>query len=180
MSADFQENSRRTADFVRLLKQHDHRISATILSIVPHWADAEDLIQETSVRLWEQFHEYQPGTDFGAWACTIARFMVLAYRKRVQRSRLQFSPEIMSLLEGEADALTSGRHERLDALMDCLSTCDDRSRDLLRLCYERGAVIKEVAHELGRSIQGVYMALSRLRKVLHECVERKLKKETAR
>jgi RNA polymerase sigma-70 factor (ECF subfamily) len=179
MSADFQENSRRTTDFVRLLKKHDYRISATILATVPHWADAEDLIQETSVRLWEQFHEYQPGTDFGAWACTVARYMVLAYRKRMQRSRLQFSQEIVSLLEGEVDALASSRHERLDALMDCLNTCDDRSRDMLRLCYEKGAVIKEVAREMGRSIQGVYMALSRLRKVLHECVERKLKKETA-
>jgi RNA polymerase sigma-70 factor (ECF subfamily) len=177
MSADSKVNSRRTAEFVRLLKQHDYRISATILAIVPHWSDAEDLIQETSVRLWEQFHEYQPGTDFGAWACTIARYMVLAYRKRMQRSRLQFSPEIIDLLASEIDAVESVRRDRLDALTECLSKCDERSRDLLRVCYEKGAVIKEVARHMGRSIQGVYMALSRLRKLLHDCVEKKLQKE---
>ena len=105
--------------------------------------------------------------------------MVLAYRKRMQRSRLQFSPEIIDLLASEIDAVELVRRDRLDALADCLKRCDDTSRDLLRSCYEKGAVIKEVAHELGRSIQGVYMALSRLRKVLHDCVERKLKKETS-
>jgi RNA polymerase sigma-70 factor, ECF subfamily len=179
MSSESRENSRRTAEFVRLLKQHDNRISAFIFSLVPHWADADDLIQETSVRLWEQFHEYRPGTDFGAWACTIARYMVLAYRKRMQRSRLQFRPEVFELLAGELDAAATVQHDRLEALAECLNTCDERSRDLLRSCYEKGAVIKDVARRLGRSIQGVYMALSRLRKALHDCVGKKLRKEAA-
>jgi RNA polymerase sigma-70 factor, ECF subfamily len=177
MSAESQENNRRTAEFVRLLKQHDHRVSAFIFSLVPHWADADDVMQETSVRLWEQFHEYQPGTDFGAWACTVARYMVLAYRKRMQRSRLQFSPEVLRMLEGELAAAAAGRHDRLEALAECLNRCDERSRHLLRSCYEKGAMIKDVALRLGRSIQGVYMALSRLRKTLHDCVEERMRKE---
>jgi RNA polymerase sigma-70 factor (ECF subfamily) len=179
MSIESSENSRRTAEFVRLLKQSDRRISGYIFSLVPHWADAEDLIQETSVRLWEQFHAYQPGTDFAAWACTVAHYMVLAYRKRAQRNRLQFSSEIFELLGDELDLSADARSGRLEALAECLNRCDPRSRHLLQLCYEHGAVIKDVAEQLGRTVQGVYMALSRLRKALHDCVEKKLRKEAA-
>src|SRR5580700_5633498 len=98
------EVHRRTAEFVRLLQQHDHRISALVFALVPDWADAEDLIQETSVRVWEQYGEYKPGTDFGAWACTIARYMVLAYRKRQKRSRLQFSSNVLEVVAREVES----------------------------------------------------------------------------
>jgi RNA polymerase sigma-70 factor (ECF subfamily) len=173
------EDSLRTAEFVRLLKQHDHRVSAFIFALVPDWADAEDMIQETSVRLWEQFHEYRPGSDFGAWACTIARYMVLAYRKRMQRSRLQFSPEVFAAVQAELDASAALERDRLRALAQCLGKLDDGHRTLLRLCYDRGAKISDVAKRAGRSINGVYMLLSRLRKILHDCVEHRLQEETA-
>ncbi len=91
MKAEQTDQHRRTAEFVQLLKQHDRRVSAYVYSLVLDWNDAEDIVQETSVRLWEQFDEYRVDEDFGAWACTIARYMVMAYRKRVQRDRLHFS-----------------------------------------------------------------------------------------
>jgi len=129
---------RRTAEFVRLLKQHDHRISAFIFALVPNWTDAEDLVQETSVRLWEQFDHYRPGTDFGAWACAIARYMVLAYRKRIHRSCLQFRPEVFDMVAGELDSAAAMQHNRLQALAKCVNKLGDGSRDLLRKCYARG------------------------------------------
>jgi RNA polymerase sigma-70 factor, ECF subfamily len=180
MSNELERQRRRTGEFVRLLKQHDRRISAFIFALVPNWSDAEDLIQETSVRIWEQFDEYRPGSDFGAWGCTIARYMVLAYRKRQQRDKLQFSPEVIESVARELDAAAVVQNDRLRALASCLQKCDSRSRDLLRLCYDKRARIKNVAQQLGRSINGVYMALSRLRKSLHACVEGELQKEIAR
>jgi RNA polymerase sigma-70 factor, ECF subfamily len=180
MSNELETNRRRTAEFVRLLKQHDHRISAFIFALVPDWADAEDLIQETSVRVWEQYDAYRPGTDFGAWACTIARYMVLAYRKRQQRDRLQFSSNILEIVAREVDAAQPVQQARLQALSRCMQKCDDRSRNLLLQCYDKGAQIKDVAARLGRSVTGVYMALSRLRKSLHNCVEGEMQREVAR
>jgi len=87
----------RNADFVRLLKRYDRRLAAYVFSLVPDWNDAEDILQDTWVRLWEQFDEYRQGEDFGVWACTIARYLVMAYRKRMQRERLHFSPEVVDM-----------------------------------------------------------------------------------
>ena len=61
----------KTVEFLRLLLQHERRIRAYILALVPNWADADDLYQETTVRLWEQFADYNPEKEFGAWACTV-------------------------------------------------------------------------------------------------------------
>ncbi len=170
MSSEPENTHRRATEFVRLLKQHDQRVSGFIFALVPDWSDAEDLIQETSVRLWEQFGDYRPGSDFGAWACTIARYMVLAYRKKMQRSRLQFSSDVFDLVASEVDVAAPDQHGRLRALAKCLNRLDSGSRDLLRQCYDQGAKIKDVAQKVGRSIEGVYKVLSRLRKTLHDCV----------
>ena len=56
----------------RLLAQYEPRLRGFILTLCPNWADAEDIAQEVKLRLWEQFDEYDPARDFGAWACTIA------------------------------------------------------------------------------------------------------------
>ena len=81
------------------------------------------------MRIWEQFSEYRTGTDF-AWGCD-SRYMVLAYRKRQRRGRLQFSPEVIRQVAVELDSAASIQHDRLQALANCLQKCDDRNRNLL-------------------------------------------------
>ena len=74
-------------DFVRLLVEHERRLEGFILALVPNWAVAEDIAQETKLRLWEQFGQFDRNQDFGSWACTIAYYQVLSYRKSNKRSR---------------------------------------------------------------------------------------------
>ena len=59
------ETGRRNVDveeFVRLLMAHERQIFTYILTLLPHVADAEDVLQETSIVLWRKFPEYQAGT----------------------------------------------------------------------------------------------------------------------
>jgi RNA polymerase sigma-70 factor, ECF subfamily len=167
----------RNTDFVRLLKQYERRVAVYVYSLVPDWNDAEDLLQDTWVRLWEQFDDYQPGEDFGAWACTIARYLVMAYRKRTQRQKLQFRPEVVEALTAQAAGDHDRAERRLHALLDCVRQLGDSARDLLRLCYVKGMKIKDIALQLGRSPNGTYLMLSRLRRDLHDCVDAALKTE---
>ena len=89
------------ARFVQLLAAHEHRLGSFVLALVPNWTDAEDIIQQTKLRLWEQFETYDPEKDFGIWACVIARYEVLAFRTRSARSRVQFSQELIDRMSGE-------------------------------------------------------------------------------
>jgi RNA polymerase sigma-70 factor, ECF subfamily len=167
----------RSAEFVRLLKQHDRRVAACIFSLVPDWNDAEDLFQDTCVRLWEQFDDYRLGEDFGAWACTIARYLVLAYQTRTCRDKLQFSPAVVDAIAAQVAADHGLAERRLPALANCVRRLDDSARALLDLCYAKSVKIKDVAVRLGRSVNGTYLMLSRIRRELHDCVDAALKAE---
>jgi RNA polymerase sigma-70 factor (ECF subfamily) len=55
----------------------------------------------------------------------------------------------------------------------------ERNRDLIRHCYSGTNTLKAVAEQMGRNVNALYEALSRIRHVLHECIEKKLQEEGA-
>src|SRR4051794_29418130 len=85
----------RVDEFVRLLAQNQRRLFLYVLTLVPRWAEAEEIMQETNLVLWREFGKFQAGTNFAAWASRVAFHQVLAWRKRRQRDRHQFSDEVL-------------------------------------------------------------------------------------
>jgi RNA polymerase sigma-70 factor (ECF subfamily) len=61
-------------------------------------ADADDILQETNLVLWSKQDEFTPGTDFRVWAFRVARYQVMAYRKRQSLDRLVFGDELIDRL----------------------------------------------------------------------------------
>jgi len=167
----------RTSEFVRLLTRHERRVYAYILSLVPNWADADELLQETNVRLWKQFDKYQPGTDFGAWACTIAYYQVLTYRKRQGREKVRFSQAFVDAVAEEIEAAAPQANERHRALAVCIEKLNDSQRSLVRMCYDGGHTVKDAAKELGQSAAAAYKSLQRVRKALQQCIQQNMDEE---
>ena len=166
---------------MRLFMANERRLCAYIFSLVPNWTDAQDILQETNTRLWEQFDKFEQGTNFLAWACSIAHYRVLAYRKQQQRSRLNFSDHINDLLENQlaarhesAGAERDCEAERHEALAHCVGELSDRDRELVRRFYVDRAPIKKISTESSRSVQALYMALSRIRRALFACIQKVL------
>jgi RNA polymerase sigma-70 factor (ECF subfamily) len=160
--------------FVRLMTRHERLVYGYILSLVPNWSDADEILQETNVRLWEEFDKFVPGTNFAAWATRVAHFQVLTWRKKASRSRLVFDQRVIEELAAEPIWTDESFAARQQALADCVSQLPDHNRQLLQHCYARGQKIKDVAHRLKRSRAAVYKALERIRITLHSCIERKL------
>jgi RNA polymerase sigma-70 factor (ECF subfamily) len=158
--------------FVRLLGQNQRRIFVYVMSMVPNWNDAEEIIQETNLVLWREFGRFQPGTNFTAWACKVALHQVLAWRKRVKRSRLEFSPEFLEAVAEQGTAAGDELEERSQCLARCIERLPADRRHLLQLRYRDGLAIETIAAELERTEDAVYRALSRVRRVLYDCVSR--------
>ena len=72
-------------EFVSLITANQRRIYAYILTLVPNFNDADDVMQETTATMWERKKDFQPGTDFVAWGARIAYFKILEYRKLLRR-----------------------------------------------------------------------------------------------
>jgi RNA polymerase sigma-70 factor (ECF subfamily) len=172
------QNSYITEEFLRLLGKHESSLRTYILALVLNWNDAEDLAQEVRMRLWQQFSKYDRTKDFGAWARSIAYYVVLAHRKTVARRKRQFSMQFVALMHRQFEVAESHEQSRRDALACCLEKLTDRHRELVSECYVGGTTIKDVAVRTGRSIRGLQQTVARIRALLQECVEAVLAKET--
>ena len=166
----------RVEEFVRLLGQNQRRLFLYVLCLVSDWNDAEEVVQETSLVLWREFVGFEPGTNFAAWACRVAFHQVLAWRKRRQRDRLQFSDAFLEAVAEETATDLDRLEERARALAGCVEKLPREQRDLLRRRYTQGETVEGIARACGRTVEAVYRALSRIRHALHECVTRTLER----
>jgi RNA polymerase sigma-70 factor, ECF subfamily len=163
----------RSEEFVSLLKRHERRLNGYVLSLVYNWADADDVLQEVVVALWRQFDNFDPTTDFGSWACAVAYYHVLSYRKRVKRRRLRFSDDVDRLLDQEIAAVAKEFSDYQDVLGECLDKLGESERAFLQDYYS-GTPIAELAKRFSRSAASLYKDLSGLRRALRACVDRAL------
>jgi RNA polymerase sigma-70 factor (ECF subfamily) len=136
--------------------------------------DAEDLLQEVSIALWESFDRYDEKRPFAAWALGIARHKVLDWRERRGRKETVLALDVLEAI-GSVTLEESGRlAERRTLLHHCVETLPAHLREMLGLRYRDGLRLEEVSSHLHRSLGSIQMALVRIRRVLRECVERKL------
>lgn len=161
-------------EFVRMFSRYQPQIYSFIATLLPHDADADDVMAETSIVLWRKWRTFATGEDFVRWARSVARFEVSHYRRAKARERVMFNQTVMDLL---ADSVES-QPEQGDARRHALNLCKERlttsDRQLLELRYAGDITAREVAQKLGRQENTVYKALNRIRRMLLECVTRRI------
>jgi RNA polymerase sigma-70 factor (ECF subfamily) len=162
--------------FLRLFLKNERRVYAYILTLLPNRADADDVLQEASMVMWDKFDERQPPDDFAAWGCRIAYFKVLDYYRKRQRCRVRFCQAMLdrvaeTAIEQVAALQLEGRR---DALAGCLEKLPARDQDMLARRFAHGATTQSTAEAVGRSVHAVYKALAKIRQALFDCVTRTL------
>jgi len=162
------------SQFIKLLTSHQVRLRAFALSLIPHWADAEEVIQEANLVMWQKFDQFKLGTSFFSWACRIIHLTAKDFRKRQARSKIRFGEEFMDLVADQTIQLEHELAEREELLNNCISKLKDKHREMLHLRYQQGLSVDRLAATLGSTAKAVYQALSRVHKALFECVERRL------
>jgi RNA polymerase sigma-70 factor (ECF subfamily) len=160
---------------MQLLSGCERRLYDFIFALIGNFADADEIAQETKLRLWEQFDNYRAEADFAGWAFTIARYQVLDARKHLGRKARGLSEEFYEAIAAEA-----ARHDKQElddrqrALKLCLEKLPPTDRDFVMRCYDGQTSIKRVAESMERSTAGTYQLLWRLRTKLQKCIERRL------
>lgn len=160
-------------EFVRLWTANSRKIFSYIATIVPDWSEAEDIFQETGVVVWEKFHEYEPGTDFCAWARRIAYFKMLSNTKIRERWKI-VDKSIQENLLSETAEMTDLLEYQHEALSECVKKLSSKDRNLLYRRYHKDQSVKQIALQFGRSLDAIYKALQRIHDNLFECVNQGL------
>jgi RNA polymerase sigma-70 factor, ECF subfamily len=172
------ERDSNACEFMRLLAEHERRLTAYVHVLIPLWQDAEDVLQETRGRLWGQFGSFEPGTDFGAWSRTIAYYEVLTYRTHCQRERVCFSNELLEKISKNIPPIADSRgDEHVPLLLECVKTLKVSNRDLLQRIFGKHQQIKDIARELELTPSAIRVAFHRIRRSLAKCMEERLRLE---
>jgi RNA polymerase sigma-70 factor (ECF subfamily) len=166
-------DSRRTEEFMELYSACERRLYVYIVSLIGNPWDAYDILQETSLILWQKFDLFRQGSQFLAWAREIARLRVLRYRRLHVNNTLLLQTEALDALVRQFDNGTSATPDRVndEALVDCVKALRDGDRELIQLRYTAGISVQALAEKLGRSVNAVSHSLGRIRRLLRVCVE---------
>ena len=161
--------------FMALYSAHQRRLFHYVAGLLPNAADADEVFQEVNLVLWQEFGRYQDGTNFFAWACSIARHRVLQYRERHARAAKLLAPEVLDQLV----ALVPEEVEPFDLLqrqsmLDCIARLSPDDQAMLRWRYLDAVAVQAIAAAMNRSANAVSQSLGRIRRLLLRCINTKL------
>lgn len=165
-----------TAEYVRLWTQYHRDVERYVFSMLPRPADASEVVQEVSVRLWEKWDSYDQDRPFLPWAMRFAYLQVLKWRQGKAREKLIFSDDLLSQINATNDYEEPLIEARRKTLTLCLEKLNKDDRRIVELRYGRHGAIKEEAKKTGVKMHKLYYALERIRIQLLNCIELNLQR----
>jgi RNA polymerase sigma-70 factor (ECF subfamily) len=143
--------------------------------------EAEDVVQETFLRAFRGFHQFNPGTNCRAWLFTILRNVFLNRIRREGREVPQADPAAWDSVSQGAASLHQTEASPEDEFFQTVVHGDvDRALKALPLVFREAVILadfeglsyKEVAEVLGCPVGTVMSRLSRGRHLLREALSR--------
>lgn len=157
--------------------RHENDLFRYVLTLLPSWNDAQDVMQETAAALWQKFNDYDPDRPFLPWACQFAYHQVLNFRSRQKTRRRMFSNVVVESLAIEWPEHSKAISTQREALDACLGKLREADRVLIQQRYSAQADIADLATQTGQTPNALYKSLQRIRRMLLECVTRTLSTE---
>ncbi len=163
-----------------LIERHRRPVFAVALRMVRVAEDAEDLAQETFIRMFRALERYDPERPFAAWLYTItARLAIdLLRRRRVRPTSLTFHDQeadedrtldVMDPSLGP-DVLVAHREEERRA-QDLIDSLPEHYRVVVALRHQQDLSYEEIADALHLPLGTVKARIHRARALLKERLE---------
>lgn len=157
-----------------LMARYQNRIYRYLLRLVRQPADADDLFQQTWLRVAEKIGSFDTPRSFEAWLFTLARNLAFDHLRRVRPGSLDEPASADSPEESKASRLASGdpgpfdqllAHERAGRLSVALEHLPVRYREVVSLRFEEEMKLEEIARVLDAPLSTIK---SRLHRSLHQ------------
>ncbi|MEM9588498.1 MAG: sigma-70 family RNA polymerase sigma factor [Planctomycetota bacterium] len=172
--------------FESLVRRYEARLVRLMRTLGPSPDVAEDLVQETFLRVYRARYRYEPGAKFSTWLFTIAgnvaRNAARSVRRRQEVSEIdapktgdESSPQILASAAVEASGLMPARvvegGERAEIVRAAIGMLGERQQMALMLSRFENMSYAEIAETMEMSTKAVKSLLSRARVNLREILE---------
>ncbi len=159
--------------FTELLASHKNRIYSHALYSLRDAHDAEDVTQETFLKLWDRFEEIDPA-KIGGWLTRVTHNLCIDYSRRRQAQRNNFGrpdAEAVETLVAGPGSFGDPEHDldltqRQRALLDALETLTPETRSVMIMHYFQDMKLHEIGLALDKSVSALKVQIHRARKSL--------------
>ena len=153
--------------FRELVERHIDRAYALALRILRNAADAEDVVQDTLLKVWKQRGTWQAGkARFSTWLYRVVTNRCIDLCRRPRTSDIDDAPE---LADGKADALSSIHTGEVNLLLErAMGRLPGQQRIALILSYSDDLSNPEIAEIMETTVSAVESLLKRGRQQLRQ------------
>jgi RNA polymerase sigma-70 factor (ECF subfamily) len=151
-------------------------LRAFSMKLTGNYDDAEDLYQDTALRIMTNADKYNPGTNFKAWAVTIMRnIFINNYRKKVRRNLIiDQTPNNYYINSGSETVRNDGETAvTFNELQELVDRLPDDFRIPFLMAYQ-GYKYDEIAEQLGSPLgtikSRIFFARKKLQKMYAEAM----------
>ena len=165
---------------VSLLERYQHRLYRFLLRVVHEPATAEDLFQQTWLRVAENVKRFDPSRGFEPWLFSIARNLTMDYFRRVRPESLDEElPSGISRVDTLPAVQMSAveilmREQRTNRLSQAMSEMSPIYCEVLTLRFEEEMKLEEIAEVLSVPLSTVKTRLRRGLEAMREKLEHRL------
>src|SRR3954452_9328324 len=158
------------AEFESLYQHHSREVWALVYARWLNADVAQDIMQESFLRLWKQRQDGGEIVNPRAWLLRVARNLAEDYAKSAFRRNGTQAPELFSAVaaNGVSPAEKMERDETFARVRELLDELPDADREILTLRYALEYDAPAIADMLGLAVTAVHMRLSRARQRLAE------------
>ena len=164
-----------SAEFVTEITRVQRQLHAFILTTVWNPIEADDVLQETNLVLWQKAAEFDSSREFLPWAMRFAQYQSMSWLK--QRQQARFDDALAGMMADEAAIEDKAFEARRMALATCLQKLSAEQRELVMRRYEPGASVNGIAAEGKTTPKAISDRLRRIRHELLLCIQRAIAQE---
>lgn len=153
-----------------MIARYQNRLYRYLLRIVRQPAEAEDLFQQTWLKVVEKIHSFDESRNFDAWLFTLARNLAIDHLRRICPQSLDEPLAGTEHAETVADRIPSRdlapfdrvlAAERRTQIGEAMNALAMIYREVLTLRFEEEMKIEEIAQVIGMPVSTVKARLRR-------------------
>ncbi len=144
--------SRDSQAFDLLVREYSPALFSFILGMISNLEDAQDILQDTFVKVWEKSHQFQGKSTVKTWIYRIAINLSYSHLKRRKRWSYTVLDDVKALISGSDPVRETEQNYRSELFKKSLESLTPRQRAVVVARIYQDLPFADIAEAVGCSV----------------------------